>query len=118
MLDWVQKKKKPLESIISCEPHLMSIASPYHSHYTKVQLSSVRAMICTDEGLHSQVHSPSYDSIKIFSTHLMKKEEDSLLVVLLVVLCHKKKVEKKPIISNCLSRQRRNKVHKADVVLP
>lgn len=38
MLDWVQKKKNPLESIISCEPHLMLIASPHHFHYIKMQL--------------------------------------------------------------------------------
>lgn len=33
MLDWVGKKNKPLESVISCELHLMLIVSPYHFHY-------------------------------------------------------------------------------------
>lgn len=74
MLDWVQKKKNPLESIISCEPHLMLIASPHHFHYIKMQVMSVRAMVCTDKGWLSQVHPPSYDSIKMFSTHLMKRK--------------------------------------------
>lgn len=66
MVEWIGKKNKPLEPVISCELHLM-VASPYPFHYKKKEKgnwNSVKAMICIDKGQLSHIHSLSCDSIK------------------------------------------------------
>lgn len=86
---WRRKEKKPLESVTSCELHLMLIASPYCFHYKKIATEQCKSYdLCRQMVNFSRTFPFLWFNKHMFSTLPVKWDEDSLLLVLPVVTLH------------------------------